>query len=375
MKKLFAWIDKLVNRLATNVTLWIFGALIVLAIVAYVAYTSIFIRLPQPPVYASFEVLGPERAPCGVKPTPYPQGQAPQSTPTPQSQAPPSTPTPQTQAPQPSPSPEGQAPQPTPYPQGELPPCPEVKKPLDEWTEEQRERYYQTSQGSLVIPYAWFRALESRTSNEMFAAPNVQARYGLLPNNNPTYNKDEMPVGIVKNIIADEYVHLLGADIKEWASISCAACHTGQLTYRGTAMRIDGLQSFWNFDKWSGDLVFSLMLTSTLPERFERFCSRVYQLPGSARCSPESKRELRQQIQGYLNSDLVINAINAILQHTYPTTEGFTRTSALGRGVTGIFAPIDRCPGPFSRNCERNVDVNTGAVISPPQCSRLHSSR
>ncbi len=379
MKKILAWLDRLVNKLVTNVTLWIVSALVVLAVVAYLAYTAVFIRLPEPPVYASFEVLGPERAPCVTKttpspqgqapqPTPSPQGQAPQPTPSPQGQAPQPTPSPQGQAPQPSPSPEGQAPQSTPYPHGDvpLPPCPEIKVPLDEWTPEQRERYYQTSQGSLVIPYAWFRALESRTSNEMFAAPEVQARYGLLPNNNPTYNKDLMPVGIVKNIVADQYVHLLGDDQKEWASISCAACHTGQLTYRGHAMRIDGLQSFWNFDKWSGDLVFSLMLTSTLPERFERFCSRVYQLPGSARCTPESRRQLRQQIERYLNSDLVINAINAILQHTYPTTEGYTRTSALGRGVNGIFGPIDRCPGPFSRNCERNVDVNTGPVSYPP---------
>src|SRR2546423_14365155 len=28
------------------------------------------------------------------------------------------------------------------------------------WTEDQREKYYQTSQGTLIIPYSWFFALE-----------------------------------------------------------------------------------------------------------------------------------------------------------------------------------------------------------------------
>lgn len=360
MKKLFGWIDSLINRLATNVTLWIVAGVVVLIIVGYSAYSAIFIRLPQPPVYGSYMVLEPQRQPCrqGAKPTPYP----------PQAQAAKPTPGPQGETPQPTPGPQAETAQAKPGPTVELPPCQENKTARDQWTDNQRERYYQTSQGSLVIPYAWFRALESRTDNEMFAAPSVQARYGLLPDNNPTYNKDLMPVGIVKNVVRNEYVHLLGDDEKEWASISCAACHTGQLTYRGTAMRIDGGQSFWNFDKWSSDLVFSLMLTSMVPERFERFCGRVNGLSGSARCTPEAKKTLRQHIYKYLHSDLVINAINAILQHTYPTTESFTRTAALGRGINGIFGPIDHCrPGhPFDRQCERNVGVNTGPVSFPP---------
>src|SRR6266850_4304108 len=360
MKKILALINSLVNRLVTNMTLWIVAGVVVLGVVAYTVYSSVFIRFPEPPVYAKYTVLEPQRQPCkraaAANPTPGQQGAASQPAPSPQGAAP-----------QPTPTPQGEVTQARPGATPELPPCPQGKQ-LDEWTNEQRERYYQTSQGSLVMPYAWFRAVELRFGSELFAAPNVQARYGLLPDNNPTYNKDLMPVGIVKNIVADEYVNLLGQDEKEWASLSCAACHTGQITYKGNAMRIDGGQGFWNFDKWSGDLVFSLMITSTIPSKFDRFCSRVYDLPESARCTPEAKKALRVQIKRYLDSDLVNNAINAILQHTYPTTEGFTRTAALGRGVNGIFGPIDKCrPGRLlDRQCERNVSVNTGPVSYPP---------
>lgn len=357
MKRIFNWIDSLINRLATNFTLWIVGGVVVLGFVAYSAYSAVFVRLPQPPIYAKYVVLEPQRKdeapkpeePCpkieAPKPGPYLQGEMPQ--------------------PQPTPGPKGEVP--APGSTAELPkPCPKVDHKPDEWSPEQRERYYQTSQGSLVMPYAWFRALEWRTSREMFVSPAIQARYGLLPNNDPKYNKDQLPVGIVKNIVADEYVQTLGEGEKEWASISCAACHTGQLLYKGTAMRIDGGQSFWNFDKWSGDMVFSLMITSLDANRFERFCARVYGFDENGRCSQDAKTTLRKQMERYFNSDLVNSAVIAILRHTYPTTEGFTRTSALGRGVNGEFGPLDPCEGALDRHCYRNVNVNTGPVSFPP---------
>src|SRR5262249_28406633 len=134
-----------------------------------------------------------------------------------------------------------------------------------EWNNDRRELYYQTSQGSLAVPYAWFRALEWRTGRQMFASPEVQAKYGLLVDNNPKFNPDQLPVGIVKDIVRDEYVNSLGEGEKTWASISCAACHTGQIQYKGTALRVDGGPSFWNFELWSSDLVFSLALTSSSP--------------------------------------------------------------------------------------------------------------
>jgi hypothetical protein len=281
---LFSKIDAVVNRLVKNYTLWIVAGVVVLLYVAYTAYSMVFVRLPQPPVYAGYRVLQPE------------------------------------------------------------------------WSDRRRERYYQTSQGSLVIPYAWFKALEWRTSRQLFSSPEVQTRYGLLPNNDPVYNSDQFPVGIVRQVVEDQYVDTLGEGQKEWASISCAACHTGQIQYRGTALRIDGGQGFWNFDRWSGDMVFSLMLTTAVPRKFERFCSRVYGHGDTGRCSKEEKDQLTASIKRYFNSDLIISAINALINHTYPSTEGFTRTSALGRGVNGEFGPLDL----------RNVNVNTGPVSFPP---------
>ncbi|MDT5158761.1 MAG: hypothetical protein QOH51_3118 [Acidobacteriota bacterium] len=282
MKRVFQWIDTMVNKLAKNYTLWTIGLLVIVLLIALKAFSTVFPRLPEPPVYASYQLLQP-----------------------------------------------------------------------NDWSDDRRERYYQISQGSLVIPYAWYLALESRTGTEMFASPEVQARYGLLPDNNPKYNPDRLPVGIVKDILPDEYVNTLGEGQKEWASISCAACHTGQLLYKGNALRVDGGQSFWGFEQWSGDLEFSLILTSATPSKFERFCSRIY---GRGKCLPNEQRMLRAQMKRYFDSDLITGGINENINHTYLTKEGFARTSALGRGVNGEFGPLDY----------RNVNRNSGPVSYPP---------
>ena len=226
----------------------------------------------------------------------------------------------------------------------------------NEWSNERRERYYQTSQGSLVVPYAWYRALELRTGLELFASPEVQVRYGLLPDNDPTYNPDRLPVGIMKDIVPDEYVRTLGAGHKEWASLSCAGCHTGQILYKGTALRIDGGQSFWRFEQWSSDMVFSLIVTSSSPSKFERFCSRVNGYSVGQRCSQAEKKALHGQMKAYFNSDLIMEAVNAILNHTYLNKEGFQRTDALGRGVNGVFGPLGR----------KNINPSSGPVSYPP---------
>lgn len=225
-----------------------------------------------------------------------------------------------------------------------------------QWSESQRERYYQTSQGSLVVPYAWFRALEWRTGTQMFASPEVQTQFGLLPDNDRTYNPDQLPIGIVKEIVPDPYVNTLGQGQKEWASLSCAACHTGQLLYKGTALRIDGGEGLWRFEQWSQDFLYSLVFTASSPDKFRRFCARINGYWPSGQCSEPELKTLQKQLKVYFDSDLVINAVNAVINHTYPNQEGFTRTDALGRGVNGEFGSLN----------PSNIDSSTGPVSYPP---------
>jgi len=230
------------------------------------------------------------------------------------------------------------------------------------WELGQREKFYQTSQGNLVIPFSWFMSLERQPQGfppslgevDLFSSPKVQARYGLLPDTSQ-FNPYQLPVGIVKDVLADRNVALLGQGHREWIGISCAACHTGQLVHKGRAVRIDGGQSMWNFAQWSGDMVSNLFLTAMLPDRFDRFARRVLKIEG-LQDSAASRRALRGSMEQYFNSPLIKDAVDAIFNHTYPVTEGNTRTAALGRGVNGEFGLLD----------SRNIVANHGPVSFPP---------
>lgn len=234
--------------------------------------------------------------------------------------------------------------------------------PAQGWTSGQREKFYQTSQGNLVVPFSWFMSLERQPKGfppglgevDLFSSPKVQARYGLLPDSS-RYNPHQLPVGIVKDVLADRNVELLGQGHKVWIGISCAACHTGQILYKGRAVRIDGGQGMWSFARWSGDLVSNLFLTAALPDRFDRFARRVLKIEGR-KDNAASRRALRDSLQRYFNSPLVKETVDALFNHTYPAVEGNARVAALGRGINGEFGVLD----------PRNVVRNRGPVSFPP---------
>ena len=108
---------------------------------------------------------------------------------------------------------------------------------LDQWSEQARQTYYYTPQGTTVkgLRYEWFTALELPFSQDKFARPDYLARFGFLtdPQQRPsTLNPGNLPVGFARH--ADDETGT------QYLDISCAACHTGELRYQGQAIRIDG---------------------------------------------------------------------------------------------------------------------------------------
>jgi hypothetical protein len=88
------------------------------------------------------------------------------------------------------------------------------------WSAADRDAFYTTSQGSLMIPYAWFKALRRLDVDEPFGGDQLQ-RYGYLRNDKSKNNPEGLPVGFV--ITGDAASGHLG--------MTCA-CHTAQLEYR-----------------------------------------------------------------------------------------------------------------------------------------------
>ena len=107
------------------------------------------------------------------------------------------------------------------------------------WSQADWDWYYHFSQGSAVIPYDIFLNLGIADSEELFRSDANSERYGLIPDAaNPDSNPDGLPIGLSKTIITEE--RWKGEDAGEYVGLTCAACHEGQLNYKGKHVRIDG---------------------------------------------------------------------------------------------------------------------------------------
>src|SRR5262249_49636319 len=134
-------------------------------------------------------------------------------------------------------------------------------------------------------PYTWFLALEQPGSDTPFRDPAHIARLGFLPQRPNACNPDGLPVGFVKDPRRDD-------EKVDWFGFTCAACHTTQVHYNGTAYRIDGGRGMGDLDTLLTRLTLALKQTLDDPAKFDRFAGRVLGTDPTAR----GKAELREQL-------------------------------------------------------------------------------
>jgi hypothetical protein len=136
------------------------------------------------------------------------------------------------------------------------------------WSAEDRETFYTTSQGSHLIPYAWFKALKRTDVDEPFAGDKL-LRYGFLAHEVSATNPEGLPVGFVVD----------GPVASGELGLTCAACHTGQLEYAQGgvvhALRIDGAPAKTDAQQFLADLLAASRATLTESARFDAFAKAV----------------------------------------------------------------------------------------------------
>src|SRR6185436_12441863 len=138
-----------------------------------------------------------------------------------------------------------------------------------QWTPQERQWFYHTSQGSQLMPYSWFISLEQPDSKPLFIDPDYLTRSRVIPDVNPANNPDRLPVGFAKDP---------GAPNPKWGvqvGISCAACHTGQINYKGMGVRIDGAPGQLDTNGMLERLAAAIIATNVDPLKFDRFAKRV----------------------------------------------------------------------------------------------------
>ena len=186
------------------------------------------------------------------------------------------------------------------------------------WTDDTQQAFYNTAQGSDILPYSWILVLEQKDSDKAFLNPANIERFRYLPRKKTASNPDGMPVGWTKS---------KDASGKEWFGMACASCHTGQIEYTNPqtkqkiGIRIDGAPTLADFNLMNLELVAAMKATLADPAKFDRFAKAV--LKGTD--SPDARSGLRVELDF---QTAALNTRNEINKTSYDY--GFGRIDAIG---------------------------------------------
>ena len=153
------------------------------------------------------------------------------------------------------------------------------------------------------MPYEVLVNLEQADNQRALIAAEHLTRFRLL-NQHPTPNNpDGLPVGFARH--------------GDRVGLTCAACHTTQINYRGTALRIDGGPAL--IDVVGLFAAIEAAITATLADeaKLARFTAK---LPGPRR---GAARETLAQTRAWF--------VDYAAANQSPTKEGFGRLDAIGR--------------------------------------------
>ena len=202
------------------------------------------------------------------------------------------------------------------------------------WSREDSAWFYNTTQGSQLLPYPFFIALEQERSTEPFREVRHMQKYRYLPEAPNVRNPDGLPVGFV----ADAGSSLPGHLVRDQRSLglTCAACHTTQINYQGTAMRIDGGPAMADFEGFLTALTGALQATARDDAKFSRFAGKI--LGGGA--GDAQKTELRAELRRVAAERAAYDKVNAS-----SVPYGFARLDAFGRIFNNALTLVDKRNG------------------------------
>jgi mono/diheme cytochrome c family protein len=146
------------------------------------------------------------------------------------------------------------------------------------WTAAARAAFYTQDQGSRIMPLAWLKALQ-RADGQPFLADGL-SRYGYLANPN---GDDGLPVGFHTADWRDE----------RYVGMTCAACHTRQISVDGANYRIDGGPAIVDFQSFLADLNAAAARALESDSAFDAFATAAL----GAAAQPADRAVLRERLR------------------------------------------------------------------------------
>lgn len=199
------------------------------------------------------------------------------------------------------------------------------------WSSADRNSWYYGTQGSRLIPYAWFQALEQADSTAMFADEQHLLSYGYIPAGADRPNR--LPVGFAIDRQPDDKLKITklrwyagqrgdsDRRAEPWLGFNCAACHTGELRHQGQPIRVDGGPGLGDFDSLIENLDRALIATRTDPQKFDRFAGRVL----AGKDNAANRDALRQSLDSLIAWQRKASDLNRS-----PLRAGHARVDAFG---------------------------------------------
>ena len=176
--------------------------------------------------------------------------------------------------------------------------------------------FYFTTQDSDFMPYEIFINLEQADNKEPFRTAANMNRFRFLIQRPSFDNPEGLPVGFVEDTYQD----------KSYVGFTCAACHTNQINFQRTGIRIDGAPSLADFEGFFIELEIALKATLKDSAKFDRLAKimvdeKIAENTGDFRTILET---ISQDQQNY-------NKTNAPVRGNQMVHYGYGRLDAFGR--------------------------------------------
>ncbi|MGZ3415131.1 MAG: di-heme-cytochrome C peroxidase [Isosphaeraceae bacterium] len=218
-------------------------------------------------------------------------------------------------------------------------------------------KFYFTSQGSQIIPYDWFLALEQADSQTLFRDNQNILKYRYLPQLPDSNNPDGLPVGFV----GDSGVG------RRWLGLTCAACHTNEIRFGTTGYRVDGAPTQGDVRALLSAMITAMQKTRDDPAKFERFAAKVLGNQNSS----NGQLLLKAQLAAAIDKRIAYNLRNFPgynPNEPAPAPADYARLDAVGAIVNEVFYHSVKAPtSPTDNTRPANAPVSYPFIWDTPQ--------
>ncbi len=203
-------------------------------------------------------------------------------------------------------------------------------------SDEDRSAFYYLSQGSQLLPYSWFLALETSNDQSLFRSDENMRALGYIPQKPDTaWNPDGLPIGFVKDddpktAMYDVKKGNTGSDYdfkqypinnNAWLGLNCSNCHTAEIIYNDQIIRIEGGSAQADNQTFLAQLIDALQATTKSDDKMTRFAHRIL----DPNWNQGEQDALKQRVDAYMPVLVTLRD-----QNKTDLSYGFGRLDAFG---------------------------------------------